>query len=111
MIVLLALIPATMLSAAGYAVMFLAHRSEGGFRALGRYLGFWAFTLAALILLGALVAGAHAGRWHGMMMRGAWGEGPAGQCPYMAPWRAPPPGFGPPGAPPLPPAPAAAPGK
>jgi len=83
MILLLALIPATMLTVAGYGVMYLAHRSEGGVRSFGKYLAFWAFTLAALVLIGAIIAAAHV-RTHrgyfihgrpGMMMRGpgAWG--------------------------------------
>ncbi len=76
MIYLLALIPATMLTIAGYFVTYLAHRSEGGFRTFGKYLGFWAFTLAGLVVLGAIFAAAH-GRHHGQpgmygRMHGAW---------------------------------------
>ena len=62
MIYLLALIPATMLTIAGYFVIYLSHRSEGTFRAFGKYLGFWAITLAGLVILGALFAAAHHGR-------------------------------------------------
>jgi hypothetical protein len=69
MIYFLALIPATALTIAGYFVLFLAHRSEGTFRAFGKYLGFWAFTLAALIVLGAIFAAAHGGHHGGMMYR------------------------------------------
>ncbi len=67
MIYFLALIPATALTIAGYFVLYLSHRSEGGFRALGKYLGFWAFTLAALVILGAIFAAAHGGHHGGMM--------------------------------------------
>src|SRR6202007_3413010 len=45
-IYLLALIPATVLTIAGYVVLVLSTRAEGGLRSFGRYLGFWAFTLA-----------------------------------------------------------------
>jgi len=48
MIFLLALLPATMLTVAGYFVQYLANRFEGSFRSFGKYLSFWAFTLAAL---------------------------------------------------------------
>src|SRR5271157_4218338 len=61
MIYFLALIPATMLTIAGYFVHYLSNRSEGAFRAFGKYLGFWAFTLAALVVLGAIFAAAHGG--------------------------------------------------
>lgn len=61
MIYFLALIPATMLTIAGYFVLFLSARSEGGLRAFGKYLGFWAFTLAGLVILGAIFAAAHHG--------------------------------------------------
>ncbi|MEO8307157.1 MAG: hypothetical protein ABI616_03860 [Pseudomonadota bacterium] len=62
MIYLLALIPATMLTIAGYFVIYLSHRSEGNFRSFGKYLGFWAITLAGLVILGSLFAAAHHGR-------------------------------------------------
>jgi hypothetical protein len=75
MIYFLALIPATALTVAGYFVLYLAHRSEGAFRTLGKYLGFWAFTLAGLIILGAIFAAAHGGR-HGGMMGGRGMGGP-----------------------------------
>ena len=67
MIYFLALIPATALTIAGYFVLYLSSRSEGAFRSLGKYLGFWAFILAGLIVLGAIFAAAHGGR-HGHMM-------------------------------------------
>ncbi|MGO9932690.1 MAG: hypothetical protein ACLPV8_12880 [Steroidobacteraceae bacterium] len=69
MIYFLALIPATALTIAGYFVLYLSHRSDGAFRALGKYLGFWAFTLAALVVLAAIFAAAHGGH-HGGMMSG-----------------------------------------
>lgn len=64
MIYFLALIPATALTVAGYFVFYLSHRSEGAFRAFGKYLGFWAFTLAALVILAAIFSAAHGG-YHG----------------------------------------------
>ncbi len=64
MIYFLALLPATALTVAGYFVLFLANRSEGSFRTFGKYLGFWAFTLAGLVVLGAIFAAAHGGRHH-----------------------------------------------
>ena len=67
MIYFLALLPATALTIAGYFVLYLSNRSEGAFRTFGKYLGFWAFTLAALVILGAIFAAAHAGRHCGMM--------------------------------------------
>ncbi len=69
MIYLLALLPATALTIAGYFVLFLSNRSEGALRAFGKYLGFWAFTLAGLVILGAIFAAAHC-RHHGGMMGG-----------------------------------------
>ena len=58
MISILALIPATALVMGGYIVLFVSSRSEGNHRAFGRYLAFWAFTLAGLLVLGALFAAA-----------------------------------------------------
>ena len=55
------LLPATVLTIAGYFVLYLSNRSEGAFRTFGKYLGFWAFTLAALVILGAIFAAAHGG--------------------------------------------------
>lgn len=95
MIFFLALIPATMLTIAGYAVIYLANRSEGGLQTFGKYLAFWAFTLAALVLLGSFLCAARGGgHMHGMMMHGYTGEVP--------PWHPPLPGVesqGVPGAP------------
>ncbi|MFI4869316.1 MAG: hypothetical protein ACHQDD_08200 [Steroidobacterales bacterium] len=62
MIYFLALIPATVLTIAGYFVLYLSNRSEGAFRNFGKYLGFWAFTLAGLVVLGSIFAAAHGGR-------------------------------------------------
>src|SRR5712672_1439722 len=97
MICLLALVPATMLTVAGYAVLYLAHRSEGNLKAFGRFLGFWSFTLAALLVLACLFMAAH---MHSMM----WMHG----CPVqMAPGQEGPKPWGylPPGNPPPPAAP------
>ena len=96
MIYFLALLPATALTIAGYFVLYLAARSEGALRTFGRYLGFWAFTLAGLIILGSIFAAAHGHRhcpffgMHGMHepMDGRWPpeERPAvGSPPAAAP--------------------------
>lgn len=69
MIYFLALLPATALTIGGYFVFFLSNRSEGNFRMFGRYLGFWAFTLAALVILGAIFAAANGGRYRAMNYR------------------------------------------
>jgi hypothetical protein len=83
MIYFLALIPATVLVVAGYVALYLSQRSDGGLRSFGKYLGFWAFTLAGLVILGAIFAAAHGGRHNGMMrermaheMHGPWPGGP-----------------------------------
>src|SRR6266853_3366978 len=80
MIYFLALLPATVLTIAGYFVLYLSGRSEGALRTFGKYLGFWAFTLAGLLILGAVFAAAHGGHhcpvfgMHGMQerMQGPW---------------------------------------
>jgi heme A synthase len=80
MIYFLALLPATVLTIAGYFVLYLSGRSEGALRTFGKYLGFWAFTLAGLLILGAVFAAAHGGHhcpvfgMHGMheRMHGPW---------------------------------------
>jgi hypothetical protein len=107
---LIALIPATMLVIAGYFALYLSHRSEGALRSFGRYLGFWAITLAGLVVLGSLFATAYLGRG-GMMrlherhmpMRGHWQGEPAffRELPGE-PGDGPPPG---PESPPIPPPP------
>jgi hypothetical protein len=73
MIYFLALIPATGLTLAGYFALYLSTRMEGGLRTFGKYLGVWAFTLAALVVLGAIFAAAH-GHRHGMRMHGMYGR-------------------------------------
>ena len=77
MIFLLALIPATALTVAGYVALFLSHRSEGALRTFGRYLGIWAFVLAALVVLGGMFAAGH------MRAHGAWGPHSGMHCPWM----------------------------
>lgn len=67
MIYFLALLPATVLVIGGYVVMFVSNRSDGPMRMFGRYLSFWAFTLAGLVVLGAIFAAASGP--HRMMMR------------------------------------------
>ena len=96
MIYFLALIPATGLTVAGYFVLYVANKSEGSTRTFGKYLGFWAFTLAGLIVLGAIFAaahGRHGGGMYGMHhgFHGGWsGErrnyfGPREGQPELAP--------------------------
>lgn len=94
MIYFLALIPATALTVAGYFVLYFSARTEGGMRAFGKYLAFWSFTLAGLLILGAIFAAAHGHRMHGM--HGDWRRGPHFEFHGQ-------PGFGPRGAAPLPP--------
>ena len=77
MIFLLALIPATALTVAGYVALFLSHRSEGALRTFGRYLGIWAFVLAALVALGGMFAAGH------LRAHGAWGPHSGMHCPWM----------------------------
>jgi hypothetical protein len=89
MIYILALVPATILTIAGYGVLFLAHRSDRGLKIVGRYLGFWAFTLAALIVLAGIIGAVRGQGMHDMMMWGSAQGGPR-SCPYMHPWRQPP---------------------
>jgi hypothetical protein len=67
MIYFVALIPATALTVAGYCVLYVSHRSEGSFRSFGKYLGFWAFSLAGLVILGAIFAAAHGDHYAAMM--------------------------------------------
>ncbi len=106
MIYLLALIPATMLTIAGYFVGFLSLRSEGTLRTFGRYLSFWAYTLAALVILAAIFAAAH-GHHRGMhgMHGGMHWHGRPGV--YGRPPMAPPPGIAPAAPMPNPPTPPA----
>jgi hypothetical protein len=111
MIFLLALIPATALTVAGYVALFLSHRSEGALRSFGRYLGIWAFVLAGLVVLGGMFAAGHLRGMH-QGMHCPWMEhgdgdrlwerhergepGPGG--PAISPSEAPPPGAPPPPA-------------
>ena len=70
MIYLVVLFPATALTIGGYFALFLSGRSEGRMRTSGRYLGYWAITLAALLILGAIFAAAHGGHRCPMWMHG-----------------------------------------
>ena len=70
MIYLLVLLPATALTIGGYFALFLSGRSEGRMRTFGRYLGYWAFMLAALLILGAIFAAGHRGHQCPMWMHG-----------------------------------------
>jgi hypothetical protein len=98
MIYFLALIPATALTVMGYFVFYLASRSDGGFQRFGKYLGFWAFTLAGLVILGAIFAASHH-RHHGPMVGMNQMHGRM-HGPWHGPWPHEPRFFGPPGAPP-----------
>jgi ABC-type Fe3+ transport system permease subunit len=105
MIFLLALLPATLLTVAGYIVLYISNRSEGTLRSFGKYLGFWAFTLAGLVILGSLFAAAsHHHRMHDwrQMHQHMYGGGPG----FMHPGPMHPDQMGPPpaGGPPMPPA-------
>ena len=103
MILLLALLPATMLTVAGYVVLYISSKSEGTLRCFGRYLGFWAFTLAGLVILGSLFAVAsHHHRMHDWreMHEHMYGGMPG----MMHPNEVGPPSAGPPPAPPAAPA-------
>jgi hypothetical protein len=103
MILLLALLPATMLTVAGYVVLYISGKSEGTLRSFGRYLGFWAFTLAGLVILGSLFATAlhhrHMGDWREMHEH-MYGGGPG----FMHPGPMGPPPADSPAAPPAAPA-------
>jgi hypothetical protein len=79
MIFLLALIPATALTVAGYVALFLSHRSDGMLKTFGRYLGIWAFTLAGLVVLGGMFAAGHMRRVHA----GMWDREGGMHCPWM----------------------------
>jgi hypothetical protein len=79
MVYFLALLPATAITIAGYFVLYLSARAEGSMRTFGKYLAYWAFTLAGLVILGAIFAAAHGGHhgmWaaHGMHCPGAESE-------------------------------------
>jgi len=87
MIFFLALIPATMLSIAGLVALFVSQRSEGAIRNIGRYLGFWAFTLAVLVVLASIIAAARLHRMHGVGPHFRPMAGPSAPAP-----RGPPPG-------------------
>ena len=102
MIYFLALIPATMLTIAGYFVMYLAVRSEGGWRAFGRYLSFWAFTLAALVILAAIFAAAHGRHHHHWQGEPGFYHAPMARPPGAAPPAAPNPAAPPAGGAPPP---------
>ncbi|HUL46992.1 MAG TPA: hypothetical protein VLV25_07815 [Steroidobacteraceae bacterium] len=79
MLFLVALIPATALTVGGYVALFLSHRSEGALKTFGRYLGIWAFVLAALVVLGGMFAAGHMYRMHAGMWDGRGGP----HCPFM----------------------------
>jgi hypothetical protein len=82
MILFLALIPATMLSIAGLVALYVSARSEGTIKTVGRFLGYWAFTLAVLVILASVVAASHM-----RGMRGAYHRpmGPMRGPPIAAP--------------------------
>ena len=79
MIFLVALIPATALTVAGYVALFLSHRSEGALKTFGRYLGIWAFALAGLVVLGGVFAAGHLRAMH----QGMWDRPGGMHCPWM----------------------------
>lgn len=69
MIFLLALLPATMIAIAGYGALFLSERSVGNLRTAGRLLGFWTFTLSALVVIGGIIGAARAPHLRELRMR------------------------------------------
>ena len=79
MLFLVALIPATGLTVAGYVALFLSNRSEGSLKTFGHYLGIWAFVLAGLVVLGGMFAAGHMQRAHAGMWDGRGGP----HCPFM----------------------------
>jgi hypothetical protein len=79
MLFLVALIPATVLTVGGYVALYLSHRSEGGLKTFGRYLGIWAFVLAAVVVLGGMFAAGHMHRMHA----GMWDAHGGPHCPFM----------------------------
>jgi hypothetical protein len=81
MIYFLALLPATALTIAGYFVLFLSARADGPLRTFGKYLGFWAFTLAGLVILGAIFAAAHGGHHGCPFATHGWMRPPAAGAP------------------------------
>ena len=85
MIYFLSLLPATALTIGGYFAWFLAERSQGGMKTFGRFLGFWAFALAALVILGALFAAAHGGHRGFMRMHPGMHNPWPGDPPYPPP--------------------------
>jgi hypothetical protein len=85
MIFFIALIPATMLSIAGLLALYLSARSEGALHTVGRFLGYWAFTLAVLVILGSVIAAAHVHRMRSIGMRFHPTMGPALAAPSTPP--------------------------
>ena len=61
MMYFVALLPATVLTIGGYLVLYFANQSEGSMKAFGKYLSFWSFTLAGLVILGAIFLAASRG--------------------------------------------------
>lgn len=102
MIVLLALIPATGLTMAGYVVLYVSTRNQGALSTFGRWLAFWAFTLAALVVLGGVFA---AGHMHREGARGPWGMHHRWESEHPGPRPESPDGTAPPAAAPAPAAP------
>ncbi len=57
------LIPATILAVVGYFILYASQKSDGKTAAFGKFLSFWVFLLAALVILGG-VAGSIFGFRH-----------------------------------------------
>jgi hypothetical protein len=66
MFMLVLLIPATVIAAVGYIVLYFAGRSDGGMKSLGRVLGGWAMVLGAAIALAGVTAPLFGGRPFGL---------------------------------------------
>lgn len=58
MLFFFSLLPATVLVVVGYFVLYASTRTDGRLRAFGKYLAIWHFLLAALVVLGGVLAAA-----------------------------------------------------
>ena len=86
------LLHATALAVAAFFVMFAASRSVGWLKTIGNVLGVWLFVVAALVLIGSIVAASFGGgqQGYGQPGYGMMGYGMMGyrDAPWMQ-WRQP----------------------
>lgn len=64
------LLLATMLVVAGYIVLCYSTQAQGQLQTFGKYLSYWVFLLAAVVIIGSLSAPYFGGRPFGMRMMG-----------------------------------------